>query len=130
MTNMNPKKIILRNFPHNCLYDEASFLGKLHETEQWDIDEYWLLEWSIVTYTQKKVDKKLDWEVFRIFSFLTLTIGSHLDKNDFFKIKNLQASELYEFRERIHIIFESYFSQEIIKQNMFETVNPYLKLSE
>ncbi|MBQ0138191.1 MAG: hypothetical protein KBT36_02745 [Kurthia sp.] len=122
---MHAKEIILRNFPHNGLYDDSSFLGKLHEEKLWDIEEYWLLEWGIYNL-EKSASEKLDWEVFRIFSSIMLSISSHLDKNDYFKIKNLKRPKLYELRERVQLVFEGYFSQTMPEQNIFEEVNPLL----
>ncbi|WP_447502788.1 Imm41 family immunity protein, partial [Acinetobacter pittii] len=63
---MDAKEIILRNFPHNNLYDDLSFLGKLNEEQSWDIEEYWLLEWGVYKL-EKNSPEKLDWEIFRIF---------------------------------------------------------------
>lgn len=119
---MDIEKIILCNFPHNSLYDELSFLGKLHEEQLWDVEEYWLLEWAIYNLEKKSSDK-LNWEVFRIFSFIMLSISSDLDGHDSFAIKNLERTEIYEFRERVQLIFEGYFSKSMPKQNIFERVN-------
>ena len=125
---MDAKEIILRNFPHNNLYDDLSFLGKLNEEQSWDIEEYWLLEWGVYNL-EKNSPEKLDGEIFRIFSVIMLCISSHLDQNDYFKIKNLKRSELYEMRERVLLVFEGYFSSSIPEQNIFEKVNPLLALS-
>ena len=125
---MDALKTILRNFPHNDLYDELSFLGKLHEQQLWDVEEYWLLEWGIYNLG-KGSSKNLDWEIFRIFSSTMLSISAHLDRNDSFKIKNLKRPKLYKFRERVQLIFEGYFSKSMPNQNIFEEINPLLKLS-
>lgn len=125
---MDAKEIILRNFPHNNLYDDLSFLGKLNEEQSWNIKEYWLLEWGIYNL-EKNSSEKLDWEVFRIFSLIMLSISSHLDQNDYFKIKNLKRPELYEMRERVQLVFEGYFSSLMPEQNTFEEVNPLLALT-
>jgi hypothetical protein len=117
---MDAKEIILRNFPHNNLYDYLSFLGKL-------IEEYWLLEWGVYNL-EKNSSEKLDWEIFKIFSLIMLSISSHLDQNGYFKIKNLKRSELYEMRERVLLVFEGYFSSSMPKQNIFEKVNPLVAL--
>jgi hypothetical protein len=122
---MNAKKIILRNFPHNGLYDDLSFLGKLHEEQLWDIEEYWLLEWGIYKL-EKSSSEKLDWEVFKIFSMIMQSISSHLDRNDYFKIQNLKRPKLYELRERVQLVFEGYFSGSMPEQNSFEEINPLL----
>ena len=125
---MDVKKIILRNFPHNGLYDDFSFLGKLHEEQLWDIEEYWLLEYGIYKL-EKSSFEKLDWEVFRIFSIIMLSISSHLDRNDCFKIKNLKRPKLYELRGRVQLVFEGYFSKSMPEQNIFEEINPLLNPS-
>ncbi|MEN8272677.1 hypothetical protein I8T81_04410 [Acinetobacter seifertii] len=124
---MDAKEIILRNFPHNNLYDDLSFLGKLNEEQSWDIEEYWRLEWGIYNL-KKNSSENLDWAVFRIFSLIMLFICSHLDQNDYFKIKNLKPSELYEMRERVQLVFEGYFSSLMPEQNTFEKANPLLML--
>ncbi|HAV5587469.1 TPA: hypothetical protein JI109_06085 [Acinetobacter baumannii] len=125
---MNAKEIILRNFPHTNFYDGLSFLGKLNEEQLWDIEEYWHLEWGIYNL-EKNSSEKLDSEIFRIFSMIMLSISSHLDQNDYFKIKNMKSPELYEMRERVQLIFEGYFSDSMPEQNTFEDINPLLKSS-
>jgi len=125
---MDAKEIILRNFPHNNLYDDLLFLGKLNEEQSWDIEEYWRLEWGIYNL-EKNSSENLDWAIFRIFSLIMLSISSHLDQNDYFKIKNLKHSELYEMRERVLLVFEGYFSSSMPEQKIFEKVNPLLALS-
>ena len=119
---MNTKIIILRNFPHNDFYDNLSFIGMLHEEKIWDMEEYWLLEWGIYNL-EKNSSEKLDWEVFRIYSFIMLSLSSHLDKNDSFKIGSLEIALIYEFRERIQLVFEGYFSEIMPKQIIFEKTN-------
>jgi len=122
---MNAKKIIQRNFPHNDLYENLSFIGKLHEEKIWDMEEYWLLEWGIYNI-ERNSSAILDWELFRIFSLIMLSISSHLDMNDSFKIENLELPLIYEFRERTQIVFEGYFSELMPKQIFFEKKNPLL----
>lgn len=122
---MDAEQIILRNFPHNGLYDDLSFLGKLHEEQLWDIEEYWFLEWGIYQL-EKRSSEKLDWEIFRIFSMIMLSISSHFDRNDYFKIQNLKRPKLYQLRERVQLVFEGYFSGSMPEQNIFEEVNPLL----
>lgn len=122
---MDAEKTILRNFPHNALFDDDSFLGKLHEEQLWDIEEYWLLECSIYEL-EKNSSEKLHWEIFRIFSIIMGKISYHLDKNDCFKIKKLKRHKLYELRERVQLVFEGYFSPNMPEQNIFEEVNPLL----
>lgn len=125
---MRAKEIILRNFPHNDLYDDSSFLGKLHEEKLWDIKEYWLLEWGIYNL-KKSASESFDWEVFRIFSIIMQYFSCHFDKNDYFRIKNLKRPKIYELKERIQLVFEGYFSKTLPDQNIFEEVNPLLKTS-
>ena len=122
---MNVKIIILRNFPNNDFYDKLSFIGMLHEEKIWDMEEYWLLEWGIYN-VEKNSSAKLDWELFRIFSLIMLSISSHLDMNDSYKIGNLELPLVYEFRERTQLVFEGYFSEIMPKQNFFDKKNPLL----
>lgn len=125
---MGAQKTILRNFPHNDLFDDDSFLGKLHEEELWDINEYWLLEWSIYEI-EDNFFEKFHWEIFRIFSMIMCKISYHLDKHDGFKIKNLKRRKVYELRERVQLVFEGYFSKSMPSQNIFEEANPLLNFS-
>ena len=125
---MDATNIILRNFPHNELHDELSFLGRLHEKQLWNTKEYQLLEWAIYSL-EKDSSKNLDWEIFKIFSCIMSMIISHFDNNDYFQIRDVKLDELYELRERVQLVFEGYFSKSMPNQCFFEEVNPLLKNS-
>ncbi len=125
---MDATNIILRNFPHNELHDELSFLSRLHGEQLWNTKEYQLLEWAIYCL-EKDSSKNLDWEVFKIFSCIMSMIISHFDNNDYFQIRNVKLDELYDLRERVQLVFEGYFSKSMPNQNFFEGINPLLENS-
>jgi len=64
--------------------------------------------------------------VFHIFAATISAISSHLDQNDLFEITNLDRDEVYEFRDRIQAVFQSFFAKRIPERVMFEEVNPLL----
>ncbi|ROL94155.1 hypothetical protein BK636_02050 [Pseudomonas chlororaphis] len=124
---MDPRFVIERNFPRCDNYDDNSFLGKLHEHALWAQDEYWLLEWALYQLAKDEaISEDLSWQVFRIFSHCFLSFGCHLDRNDFFKIRNLKRAQLYDCRERFQMVFEGFFSRNMPEQKLFEEENPLL----
>jgi hypothetical protein len=124
---MNPYTIIAKNCPWSSDYDEVSFVAILHEKSVWQRDQYWLLEWALYEIVKRKENyEELYGSVFRIFSVTMGSISSHFDQNDLFEIKNLGREEIYEFRERIRIIFEDFFSKHMSERVVFEETNPLL----
>lgn len=114
---------INRNFPYSDQFAADSFLGKLHEEYVWDDEEYEKLEKEI--YKQFEILKSTDdipreiaWSLTRIFSYLMLIIGCHLDPNDGFTIKSLTAEQIIERRERLQLIFEGFFKGEMPNENI------------
>lgn len=124
---MNPHTIIARNCTWSSEYDEMSFVAKLHECQTWERDQYWLLEWALYDLMAKAKDCEDLWgPVFRIFSRTMGLICSHLDENDLFEIGNLTRDEIYEFRERIQIVFEGFFYKRRPERVEFAEPNPLL----
>ncbi|CUK00281.1 Imm41 family immunity protein [Achromobacter xylosoxidans] len=124
---MEPKLIILGNFAWCDEYDETSFSARLHEDCEWDAEQYWRLEWALYQLAGRRRDHaELDWPIFRIFSYISLTMGAHLDPNDGFRILRLNRQAFYELRERFHLMFEGYFSGVMPNLNYFADVNPLL----
>ncbi|WCM22947.1 immunity 41 family protein [Paraburkholderia bryophila] len=124
---MNPRSVIDRNCVYFAEYDEESFSAILHEKGIWQRDQYWILEWAIFDLTSRgEIREDMYAPVFRIFSLAIGAISSHLDQNDLFEIVNLDRQEIYEFRDRIRIIFEGFFFGRIPERVMFEEVNPLL----
>ncbi|RIA31599.1 immunity protein 41 of polymorphic toxin system [Ectopseudomonas oleovorans] len=120
---MNPKLAIARNFAWCDEYEDSSFTGLLHEKQYWSMAEYWELEWALYQLVGNR-SPEVQWRIFRIFSWVLLTIGCHFDKKDLYKIKNLKRHQLYELRERFVLVFEGFFSGKMPSQECFENTNP------
>jgi hypothetical protein len=121
------KKIIEKNYPKSIDFDTTSFSSMLHESDIWKLDQYWLLERAI--YDLAPLDDKfceLCEPIFSIFSHAMNAISSHLDPDDLFKIRNLDKSRVYEFRERIRLVFGGFFSKSMPDQSIFDEINPLL----
>jgi hypothetical protein len=100
-------------------YDEGSFAAMLHEKG--------ILEWALVELiSRNEISKDMYAPVFRILTGLIGAVSSHLDRNDLFEITSLDRGEVYEFRDRIRIIFEGFFARRISERVMFEEMNPLL----
>lgn len=124
---MNPITVINQNCTWSTEYDEGSFCAILHERGTWERNTYWLLEWALLDLISKNEIREDTYvPVFLIFSATIGAISSHLDQNDLFEITNLNRDEVYEFRDRIQIVFQSFFTKRIPERDMFEEVNPLL----
>ncbi|WP_157649992.1 Imm41 family immunity protein [Burkholderia ubonensis] len=106
-------------------YDDASFIAVLHEQGIWQRDQYWLLERALYELTAAQSERdNLSGPIFYIFSYVMNAISSHLDRDDSFEIGNLTKDNVYEFRERIRLVFEGFFLKNFPDQSMFEEENP------
>ncbi|WP_440625886.1 hypothetical protein [Burkholderia sp. 22313] len=126
--NMDQKSTVAKNLFSSPNYDENSFSGLLHEQSILDWGQYWLLEWALYRLASEGADiEDMYLGVFQIFSNVLNAICSHLDPEDLFKIKNLNRDEIYEFRERIRMVFEGFFARQMPDQSMcFDEINPFL----
>lgn len=107
---MNPRMVIAQNCTWSAEYEEASFIAMLHEKGVWQREKYWLVEWALYELVKREEDcSELFGAIFSIYSYAMLSLSSHLDQNDLFRVVNLCEDEIYEFRERIQIVFESFF---------------------
>lgn len=122
---MDPHRIIAENTQGSGLLRDDSFLDVLHESQRWDTDEYWKIEWSLYAFCSGSLDLP-NADLFRIFSYVMMTFGCHFDPNDGFEITNLDQGELYAYRERIQLTFEGYFRRSMPSSSMFDIVNPLL----
>ncbi|WP_322026759.1 Imm41 family immunity protein [Burkholderia sp. BCC1977] len=119
------RSVIERNWVRSREYDELSFIAMLHEQGIWQKDQYWLVERALYDLTGAQSDgDNLSGPIFYIFSYAMNSISSHLDQGDSFEIKNLTRGEVYEFRERIRLVFEGFFLNNFPDQSMFEEENP------
>ncbi|MFL9809515.1 Imm41 family immunity protein [Stutzerimonas stutzeri] len=128
---MNALTVIDRNFPWCSGWDDDSFCGRIHEESVWHLEEYWLLEWALFELVASpRRDAQLNWKVFRVFSATFMSLSAHLDSNDGYKIRNLKAYELYEYRERFQLVFEGFFSGNMpVMSQCFDLQNPLLQSS-
>lgn len=124
---MNAKNKIAENFPESEKWDQNSFVGILHEQQRWSHAQYWVLEQALHTICLEEKSATENLMLFYIFSFVFGAIGSHLDKDDFFEIKNLSRAEVYCFRERVALIFDGVFRGCMPSQSIFELINPLMK---
>lgn len=110
-----------RNFAGCDEYSVDSFLGLYHEEAVWNDDEYFKLENDIYALASEysgssTLQREVAWPVMRLFSYLMLSLGSHCDPNDGFKIKNISDEQFYSRRERVQLVFEGVFKGEMPKR--------------
>lgn len=127
-TETIPENIILENFPWSDIYSESSFIGQLGGPESFNKMKYWELEYALVSLTPEfDYNNDLRWPIFRIFSLTMRKFASHYDSNDGFSIKKIKKEDLYDFRERIQMVFEGFFMGEMPDFDLaFEEQNPLL----
>jgi len=125
---MDPKTVIGRNYVWSPIFDENSFVSVLHEKCVWQRDQYWLLEWALYDLVLHDTPCEDIYEgVFRIFSFVSHAMGSHLDPNDQFEIEDMESGVFYDFRERFQMVFEGFFAKQMPNHvACFDEVNPLL----
>ena len=108
---------INRNFAWCDEYCEGSFIALLHERQEWNDEEYFKLEKYLYdTYPKLSTDlvpRDIIWPAMRIYSYLSSTLGCHLDPNDGFAIKGIDLENFYERRERVQLVFEGFFKGEM-----------------
>lgn len=108
---------IFRNFAWHEDFSEESFVSQLHETCVWDDKEYFLLEdflyETCTTFDVENIPRSTFWPAMRIYSYLMLMLGCHLDPDDGFVIKNITREQFSERRERLQLVFEGFFKGEM-----------------
>lgn len=124
---MDAHFVIARNCAGCEAYDDSSFIGRLHEAQIWAHDEYWLLEWALYQLAgEASFTQELSERVFDIFSYSFLLFGCHFDRKDRFKIRNLRRNQIYDFRDRFKLVFESFFAGKMPIPGYFTEPNPLL----
>jgi hypothetical protein len=125
---MNAVAIIVSNFPHCEEWSDESFLGYLHECDEFNQEAYWQLEWAMLEYTKagnKPYD--LNWPIFRIFSCVMNSLAAHSEPRDGYKIKNVSYDFIWDFTERFQMVFEGFFKGEVPNlDKAFKEKNPLL----
>lgn len=105
---------INRNFAWCNEYSNESFTGILHEEQTWNDEEYFQLEESLFDIAKKysecdSIPREDAWKIFRIFSYLIVTLACHSDPNDGFHIVNLTDEQVQQ-EEREYNLFLKDFS--------------------
>lgn len=115
---------INRNFAWCDDYSDDSFVGILHEKQEWNDDEYFRLENYLyeicLQFPSDLISREIAWPAMSIYSYLSNTLGSHLDSNDGFIIKGLDLVSLYYRRERLQLVFEGFFKGEMPNKDFLE----------
>ncbi|WP_152004716.1 Imm41 family immunity protein [Desulfoluna spongiiphila] len=126
--------ILLSNFPHCSDFSNDSFIGIFHESCVWDEAMYWELDKEIfdlsLELSGQDIPREISWPLMRIFSFLMMSIQSHYNKNDGFEISNLDEPSLFDWRERLQLVVEGFFSGKMPNNTSFEFVNPLLETGD
>ena len=109
---------INRNFAWSKDYSEESFVGIFHERNSWNDDAYFNLENYLYAQCEihkddSSVPRDMYWPAMRIYSYLLLSLGCHLDSNDGFELKELSLEQIYARRERLQLVFEGFFKGEM-----------------
>lgn len=124
-------KILLSNFPHCSDFSKDSFMSVFHESWIWDEKKYWELDKEIYDlsreFSGQDIPREISWPLMRIFSYLMMSIQSHYNKDDGFKITNLDELSVFEWRERIQLVIEGFFKGKMPPNTSFEFVNPLLE---
>jgi hypothetical protein len=121
---------ILRN-DSSCKekYSDKSFVSIFHDEQLWNFSEYWKFDLALYALSKKEFmedSPEMYKSVFRIYSYLLMSIGCCFDKNDGFSITNLDDETLYEMRERLKLVVEGLFQNKMPSNKIFKYQNPYL----
>ena len=116
---------INRNFPWCDEYSDDSFIGIIHEKYIWSDSEFFklenaILEQAALTRSSNNLQRELSWRIMRIFSYLMCLFACHYNPNDGFEIENISSEQLVARRNRVELIFESFFSGEIPNKDILE----------
>lgn len=116
---------INRNFAWCDAYVDDSFIGILHERSIWDDDEYFKLEGSLYGLCEQfnqsdSLPRDVAWKIFRIFSYLMVSLASHSELNDGFTVSNLSDEQFFNRRERLQLVFEGFFEGKMPDKEILE----------
>jgi len=109
---------INRNFAWSKEYSDDSFVGIFHEKNLWNDGEYFKLENYLYEQCDEyrgeaSISRDVFWPAMRIHSYLSQSIGCHLDPNDGFNLEGLNQDQIYQRRERLQLVFEGFFKGEM-----------------
>jgi hypothetical protein len=120
-----------RNIPGNSNW-EGSFYEQLTENCEWDSKSFWELHLELVNIA-KNQNSDGDIPVGLAYNLLYLQervlnlITAHFTKNDIYKIENINAEQIYEFKERFEMAILGAVSGKVVPESSFNLVNPLLK---
>ena len=120
-----------RNIPNHCDW-EGSFYETLTEHGEWNADAFWKLHLELISIAQgvnaeSPVNRELSYMLLYLQQRVLDLISAHFNKNDYFKIKNLNNEKLFEFKERFEIAILGAITGEILPESSFDLVSPLLK---
>lgn len=124
----NSLEQIWRNLPTHSGW-EQSFLGRLAEDSEWNVDEFWILHAALLEVANSAkdsqvIDRDLALAVSILQQRVLRSVAAHYDPNDVLTIKGITAEDLYLFRERFEMAILGVFSGEVMSEASFDLVNP------
>lgn len=126
--NYSAKAVLLSNFAPSEHFRSGSFTDILHEEARWDVGAFWALDKAIRELHKPGLiaggDHELIWPVFRIYSFLSLTLRAHCDPNDCFEIRDMDPEIFPDWCERLQLTFEGFMKGDMPQDNLFDLENP------
>ncbi|MFO6422119.1 hypothetical protein [Motilimonas sp. KMU-193] len=123
------KEILKNDIKSPEEFSESSFVSIFHENEIWDFKEYWKFDLAIYSLAKRGSQEEmlnLQTSVFSIYSSLLQSLGCYFDNNDLFSLSNLDYESLCSMRERLVLVVEGLFRNDMPSNDMFKFKNPYL----
>lgn len=124
---------LYRNLPGHPNW-EGSFYEQLTEYGLWERDEFWKLHLDFISIalalnTSSSIDRHLALCVVTLNQKINNLIAAHFNRNDVFKITNINQEEILKFTERLEHAVISVFSGDILPESAFDLTNPLIKNS-
>ncbi len=122
-----------RNIPGQPNW-EGSFYERLTEEAEWDSESFWVLHSELINIannqdTESPVDRELAYKLLYLQQRILNLISAHFTDNDVFEISNINADQLYEFKERFEMAILGAITGKVLPEASFDLVNPLLKNS-
>jgi hypothetical protein len=112
--------------------ESSAFVGILHESGEWDRDQFNQLDYVVYELTKQsandsKLDRLLTQKIVNVYLHIILCITSHYNNNDAYEIKNLNIEEMRGYLEKTKLRLEFYVSGSTsFDENYFEEPNPLI----
>ena len=123
--------VLEQNMPGSLNW-EGSFYEQLSEYGIWNADEFWKLHFELVEMANKvKRLEKIDRELAVLLVSFSVKVFNlfvaHFNKNDVFKIQNIDADAIFNFKERFELAVEGALSGEVLPESYFNLKNPLIE---